>query len=324
MSRRRQPIDCGNCVIQSILQCLATRNPSTVESANTVSYRRPISPPRHNILYQVLRDRRQTAIADRFDWMPDVGPDPWTHCIPKSVELVSYQNLNNITDSLFSKDASNALPLSLPLSSVLKRYFVKGTVKGKLVAALPDNGAGLCFISKAMLLGNKSERLWGSFDYKTTAAFPDTGSDAMFVSKEYAEKLDLEIDNDIKSQIEVELGDGTTTWTSGIVRDVSWIVGGMGVRCDFHILDNLCVDVVLSNDYLFEYKIFLKYKKYLVDNDMEEDHSQLCSIRLIGRYGESLDLLEQEYLDDGKQVSPHGLLMMVLDSLTVLNHSERP
>jgi hypothetical protein len=151
MSRRRQPIDCGNCVIQSILQCLATRNPSTVESANTVSYRRPMSPPRHNILYQVLRDRRQTAIADRFDWMPDVGPDPWTHCIPKSVELVSYQNLNNITDSLFSKDASNALPLSLPLSSVLKRYFVKGTVKGKLVAALPDNGAGLCFISKAMV-----------------------------------------------------------------------------------------------------------------------------------------------------------------------------
>jgi hypothetical protein len=177
---------------------------------------------------------------------------------------------------------------------------------------------------RLQLLGNKSERLWGSFDYKTTAAFPDTGSDAMFVSKEYAEKLDLEIDNDIKSQIEVELGDGTTTWTSGIVRDVSWIVGGMGVRCDFHILDNLCVDVVLSNDYLFEYKIFLKYKKYLVDDDMEEDHSQLCSIHLIGRYGESLDLLEQEYLDDGKQVSPHGLLMMVLDSLTVLNHSECP
>ena len=37
-----------------------------------------------------------------------------------------------------------------------------------------------------------------------------------------------------------------------------------------------------------------------------------------------VDLLEQEYLDDGKQVSPHGLLMMVLDSPTVLNYSERP
>lgn len=146
----------------------------------------------------------------------------------------------------------------------------------------------------------------------------------MFVSREYAEKPDLDIDTDIKSQIEVELGDGTTTWTSGIVRVVSWIVGGMGVRCDFDILDNLCVDVVLSNDYLFEYKIFLKYKKYLVDNDTEEDHSQLCSIRVIGRYGESLDLSEQEYLDDGKQVSPYGPLMMVLDSLIVLNYSECP
>lgn len=69
MSGRCQPIDYGDCVIQSILQCLATRNPSTVESANTVSDRRPMSPPRHKILCQALLDRPQTAIADRFDWM---------------------------------------------------------------------------------------------------------------------------------------------------------------------------------------------------------------------------------------------------------------
>lgn len=122
----------------------------------------------------------------------------------------------------------------------------------------------------------------------------------MLISREYAEKLGLGIDTNVNNRTEVELGDGTIVWTSGIVRDVEWDVGGMAVRCDFHVLDNLCVDVVLSNNYLFEFNIFSEYIKYFDDDGTEEDLSQLCNIRLIGQYGESLNLLEEEYLGDGK------------------------
>jgi hypothetical protein len=152
---------------------------------------------------------------------------------------------------------------------------------------------------RLQLLGSESQRLWGYLNYNYTAAFPDTGSDAMFISREYAKNLALDISTDVKNEIEVELGDGTIVWTSGFVRDVEWDVGGMAVRCDFYVLDNLCVDVVLSNNYLFEFDIFSKYTKYLYDNGTEEE-PQLCNIRLIGQYGKSLDLLEEEYLEDGK------------------------
>lgn len=148
------------------------------------------------------------------------------------------------------------------------------------------------------LLGNESQRLWGYLDNNYTAAFPDTGSDAMLISRAYAEKLALEIDTNTKNQ--VELGDRTVAWTSGIVRDVPWEVGETVIQCDFHVLDNLCVDVVLSNDYLFKFKIFSEYTEYLDDDGTEDDLSQLCNIRLIGQYGESLDLLEEDYLVDGK------------------------
>lgn len=71
------------------------------------------------------------------------------------------------------------------------------------------------------------------------------------------------------------------------------------IQCDFHVLDNLCVDIVLSNNYLFKFRIFSDYAEYL-DNGTEEHHPQLCNIRLISQYGESRNLLEEEYLKDGE------------------------
>lgn len=286
------------------------------------------------------------------------------------------------------RNVATKAPKILPFSPTVKRYYVEGSVNGTQVEALPDSGAGSCFISKSLveqlhlqpvpgtermvhlankriihspgmvqvpwtfaeekrkhilkcwilqesthdlvlgnsflkatqtltrnvqrikskvaavprrlqlqLLGNKNQRLWGYLNNNYTAAFPDTGSDAMLVSTEYAEKHGLDINTNIKTQ--VELGDGSTAWTSGIVRDMSWKVGGMAVQCDFHVLDNLCADVVLSNNYLFEFNVFSEYTEYL-DDGTGEGHSQLCNIRLIGQYSESLNLLEEEYLKDGE------------------------
>lgn len=151
------------------------------------------------------------------------------------------------------------------------------------------------------LLGEEKQRLWGSLDGHLTAALPDTGSDVMLISRAYARKIGLTIDRDFENWLELEFADGTTDWTSGVVRDVSWNVGGKTVRCDFHVLDDLCVDVILSKNYLFDLNVFSEHGECFFDTNSEEDLFQLCNIRLIGRYGDTLNVLEEEYLEDGKR-----------------------
>ncbi|GFF55798.1 hypothetical protein IFM58399_10162 [Aspergillus lentulus] len=182
---------------------------------------------------------------------------------------------------------------------VLGSHFLRATqTLTKFVQRIKSEIVALPRRLRLQLLGKGSQRLLGYLDGHFTAAFPDTGSDVMLISKDFAEKLGLAIDYDGRNRLEIELGDGTTAQTNGIVKDVSWDVGGRSIRCDFHVFDDLCVDVVLSNNYLFEFRVFSDCSDYFCSNP-DEVLPQLCNIRLIGRYGASLDLLEEEYLEDG-------------------------
>lgn len=55
----------------------------------------------------------------------------------------------------------------------------------------------------------------------------------------------------------------------------------MSLRCDFYVLDDLCVDVVLSNEYLFYINIFSKHEDWFIDVDYKEDITLFCGIRLL-------------------------------------------
>jgi len=152
------------------------------------------------------------------------------------------------------------------------------------------------------LLGEERQRLRGYLNGHLTSALADTGSDVMLLSTEYARKVGLLADSDQQNRLEVEFADGSTAWTSGVVWDVPWTVGDRTLRCDFHILDDLCVDVVLSKDYLFETNVFAEHGDsfFNIGGKDEDDSLQLCNIRLISRYGDVLSGLEDEYLEDGK------------------------
>lgn len=184
---------------------------------------------------------------------------------------------------------------------VLGCHFLRGTqTLTKFLRRIRSELVSLPRRLRLRFLGEENQRLWGYLDDNFTAALPDTGSDVMVISRAYARKLGLAIDHDTEKLLEVEFADGTTTWTSGVVRNIPWSVGGKTVRCDFHVLDDLCVDVILSNDYLFNMNIFAECEDYFFESDSEEDLSRFCNIRLLGRYGESLNLLEEEYLNDGE------------------------
>ncbi|VUC31209.1 unnamed protein product [Clonostachys rosea] len=150
------------------------------------------------------------------------------------------------------------------------------------------------------LLGEEKQRLWGFLNGRPTAALPDTGSDIMLISSEYARRHSLVVDRDFENWLEVEFADGTTDWTNGVVRNVEWNVGGKTVQCDFHVLDGLSVDVVLNNDYLFDSNMFWDYAEWFSDTNAAEDVFHLRNIRLIGRYGDTFNALEEDYLEDSR------------------------
>ncbi|QYT03244.1 hypothetical protein H0G86_010214 [Trichoderma simmonsii] len=125
-------------------------------------------------------------------------------------------------------------------------------------------------------LGNEKQRLRGYLNGHSTAALADTGSDAMFINGAYARRIGLDIDSDVENQVQVRLADGSTIMTSGMVRDINWEVGKMTVQCMFYVLENLCVDVILSKNYLFEKNIFSEQEEHFFDinseDDSEDDH----------------------------------------------------
>lgn len=153
----------------------------------------------------------------------------------------------------------------------------RNRIKSKLLTA-----AGVFSLS---VLGDEKQRLRGYLNGQLAAALPDTGSDAMLINGAYARKIGLSIDSNVENQVKVRLADGSTTMTSGIVRDVDWRVGSTTVRCSFYVLENMCVDVILSNDYLFEMDIFSKEKQHFFHVDSEnypkEHLLYFCVLRLI-------------------------------------------
>jgi hypothetical protein len=152
------------------------------------------------------------------------------------------------------------------------------------------------------LMGFEQQRVWSLLSGHLTMVLPDTGSDVMLVSSKYAEETGLEVDGHPDNWLEVQYVDGSTDWTSGVARNVSWSVGNTTVSCDFHVLDSLDVDVVLSNDYLFGMDIFSEHQEELLSLDSEEDMVRFFGIRLVHSPKQDIDqseagkLLQQTYI----------------------------
>ncbi|KAL2693590.1 hypothetical protein Neosp_000150 [[Neocosmospora] mangrovei] len=156
------------------------------------------------------------------------------------------------------------------------------------------------------LLGDERQRIWGGLNNSPALALPDTGSDVMLVSAEYARRNNLDVQRGPEHQLELELGDGSTSFTTGVVRNAEWAFGdsGLKVRCDFYVLDDLPVDVVLSGDFVFGFGVFDEFSRFLVHLDSLPDLSELYNIRLIGKYSPELLRLERLCYNDCELPTP--------------------
>jgi len=160
----------------------------------------------------------------------------------------------------------------LAISKTLTTF--KHRIKSRLKASLSR--------LRLMLLGHEQQRLCGLFNGQPTLALPDTGSDIMLVSRDYAQKCDLEVDWSEKNHHELEYADGSIGRTSGVARDVEWTVGSSTILCDFYVLDDLRVDVLLSSDYLFGMDVFSAQAEQFFELE-SEDRVFFYNIRLVNK-----------------------------------------
>ncbi|KAF2493059.1 hypothetical protein BU16DRAFT_564350 [Lophium mytilinum] len=117
------------------------------------------------------------------------------------------------------------------------------------------------------LLGFQRQRVFGYLNGNHVDAIPDTGSDVLLISRAFAKKHGYQVQKSLRS--ELEFGDGSRTFTDGMVTDLEWNYGDPGTSYtrDFHVLENLPADLILSNDFLFGTDAFRKNKDCFYDID---------------------------------------------------------
>lgn len=185
-------------------------------------------------------------------------------------------------------------------SLVLGSRFLRMTQTMKLYATrLKKTFSKLMSIK---LLGGQQDMLSGYLNGKGCSVIPDTGSDIMVMSSAYARKLKLKIDKRKRHKRRVQFLDGSRGATIGVVKDVEWKFrrGDAPIKCDFHVMDNLPVNVIVSNAFLDQFNVFSDYEDLITEQEPEEDEAGIYGISLIERYREEIRSLEDQYIEDSK------------------------
>lgn len=158
------------------------------------------------------------------------------------------------------------------------------------------------------LLGDDhlQESVPGYLDGSPCLAVPDTGSDIMVVSGAFAAAHGFEVNRGERTWM--EFIDGSRERTDGVVRDLEWQFqrDGECIRCDFHVIDGLPVDAILSSTLVGEFEIFSRQQQE--DDDVfiqlvpseAQDPSAIYNIRLVEKTRTEITRLEETFDQDSK------------------------
>lgn len=155
------------------------------------------------------------------------------------------------------------------------------------------------------------ERIRCSVNGSAATAFPDTGSDLMLVSGDFARRNGFHIHRGKEYRTQIELIDGSTIRTDGMVLDtelqfdiptssyeldyhhydkyfseLSSLTRREGEPpkstfiCDLHVVEDLPCDIILSNDFISQNKVFSRFKSLFYT---EKSNSQMGSSTSLGR-----------------------------------------
>ncbi|EXA43131.1 hypothetical protein FOVG_08159 [Fusarium oxysporum f. sp. pisi HDV247] len=153
---------------------------------------------------------------------------------------------------------------------------------------------------RVSLLGNEEQRLWGRLNGHHVLALPDTGSDVMLVSAQWAKSNYLKVDYSPEHHLELEQGDGSKFSTMGCIHNATWTFGDSEQQTswDFYVVNDLPVDVLFSNEFIFEFDLFSKFEHFMVDHEFSLGLPGFYNVRLISKYSPELARLEEESNND--------------------------
>ncbi|KAK3390117.1 hypothetical protein B0H63DRAFT_507529 [Podospora didyma] len=133
-----------------------------------------------------------------------------------------------------------------------------------------------------LLVGDEQEFMSGFLNGRGCLAVADTGSDIMVVSSAYAKKMHLQVRRGRRYRHVVQFLDGSKAVTHGFVKGVDWKFRSKdtALRCDFHVIKNLPVDVILSNGLLDQMDVFKTYGDLFVKNQSTAEQAGIYGITL--------------------------------------------
>jgi len=148
-------------------------------------------------------------------------------------------------------------------------------------------------------------RLHSLVNGEHVTAVPDSGSGIMAMSLDCAMRLGLQVDTD--RQTRVMFVDGTTTLTKGTVS-AAWSFdsaapGSGPLSYEWHVIENLPVEVILSVDFLMDHDIFGNHQHALMHRC--QPHSQHDIFDVFGIYevphgNVGLEDLAHQYISDSE------------------------
>ncbi|KAH6989500.1 hypothetical protein BKA56DRAFT_256692 [Ilyonectria sp. MPI-CAGE-AT-0026] len=132
------------------------------------------------------------------------------------------------------------------------------------------------------MFGEEQEFVSGYLNGSNCFAVPDSGSEIMAVSGAFARAHGLKVHRGPNHQHLMEFIDGSEALTDGVVKDLQWQfrLEDMPLRCDFHVIENLPVDAILSGALVDEHDVFSRYEDLLIDMDSLKGNSGIYNIRL--------------------------------------------
>lgn len=165
---------------------------------------------------------------------------------------------------------------SVTMTKTLTRY--RHRLREKLVS--------FSDVPKVCLLGAQKQRMTGLLNGCPVSAIPDTGLDVMLMSTAYAEARRLCIQGAEHNCTYLELAVAPTIRTRGKAHDYAWTFNlqDPSLTVDFHVMNDLPFDIILSNTFLFNNDVFTKYTQIFYEDEyaVDEESYELSLIRELG------------------------------------------
>lgn len=159
---------------------------------------------------------------------------------------------------------------------------------------------------KVCLAGGQKQRVMGFLNRGLVSAIPDTGSDVMLMSSGYAKERNLVVHDGHHDQTYLELADVSVIRTRGQVHSCLWSFrpDDTPIEVNFHVLDKLPFDVILSNEFLLVNDVFTEYPLSFYEDAyaVDEESNELSLVRELSFW----DRLKDRILCRGRRSTKSG------------------